>query len=374
MALKKILLPLGIAILLAAAIGYAYRVELTRRFFNPTDSSIPSGMSGGKQENVEVVAGDLSIPWGLSVLPEGDILVTERTGTLQRVGKDNKKFSIEGVQHVGEGGLLGLALDPDFNVNKRVYLYMTTLDGESLTNRIERYTLDENSLRDRQIIFSGIPGERYHDGGRLAFGPDRNLYVTTGDAGNPESAQDTSSLAGKILRITTDGKPAPDNPFDNAVYSYGHRNPQGLAWDDDGNLWSTEHGRSGARSGFDELNLIKPGNNYGWPLIEGDEVREGMIKPVAHSGADETWAPAGLAHADGSLYFAGLRGQTLYEAKLRDENRVEIKGHFRESFRRLRTTEISGGNLYLTTSNTDGRGGPKEGDDKILRIKLGIFR
>jgi glucose/arabinose dehydrogenase len=306
-------------------------------------------------------------------LPSGDLLVTERPGTLRRV-ENGQVHKIEGVRHAGEGGLLGLALHPKFEQNRWLYLYLTTDSGDGLTNRVEKYTYQDDRLSTRKIILGGIPGAQYHDGGRIAFGPDGHLYITTGDAGEDNAAQDTNSLAGKTLRVTDDGKAPADNPFGNEVYSYGHRNPQGLAWDDDGRLWQTEHGRSGLQSGYDELNLIEKGGNYGWPIIEGDETRAGMRPPIAHSGADETWAPASLAYREGSLFFGGLRGESLYEAKLTGDNHVELKAHFRGDWGRLRTVAFGpDGQMYLTTSNTDGRGNEMTGDDKIIRIDPSIF-
>jgi len=195
------------------------------------------------------------------------------------------------------------------------------------------------------------------------------------DSWHSELAQDINSLAGKILRLRDDGTYPEDNPFRNAVYSYGHRNPQGLAWDSDGNLWSTEHGRSGKLSGMDELNLIEKGKNYGWPIIQGDESRDEMITPKVNSGPDETWAPAGMAFYDNSLFFSGLRGETLYEAKIENGNVVELKAHFRKEFGRLRAVVIGpNDNLYISTSNTDGRGKERSGDDKIIKIPLDTFR
>ena len=221
-------------------------------------------------------------------------------------------------------------------------------------------------------------------GGKIAFGPDDYIYITTGDAGNAELAQNTDSLAGKILRLKDDGSIPGDNPFGNAVYSYGHRNSQGLAWDDKGQLWSTEHGRSGVLSGLDELNFIEKGKNYGWPVIQGDERREGMYSPVIQSGPDETWAPAGAVYLpakrqaglDGSIFFTGLRGESIYQAKISQDGSVgAIIAHFHGTFGRLRAIQIGpDGFLYISTSNTDGRGEPRPGDDKIIRINPSIFQ
>ena len=201
------------------------------------------------------------------------------------------------------------------------------------------------------------------------------LYITTGDAGKSSLAQDKNSLAGKILRVRDDGSIPDENPFGNEVYSYGHRNPQGLTWDDDGNLWSTEHGRSGALSGLDELNLIRPGENYGWPTIQGDEKRFDMNTPIINSGPDVTWAPASALYWDGSIFFGGLRGETLYEAQLQNGIIVGLKSHFKKEFGRIRTVALGpDGMFYITTSNRDGRGTVRDGDDKIIRLNPAQFR
>jgi glucose/arabinose dehydrogenase len=374
MKLNTRILYIGSALLVIGLLVMLGTGQLRKLFFRPTGSTVERGVeSSGAAREITTIAQNLNVPWGLAFLPDDDLLVTERPGILQRIGKNQQRYTIQGVTQTSEGGLLGVALDPEFEENNRVYLYMTTQNNEGITNQIERYVLKNDQLSNRKVLLEGIPGSTNHDGGRIAFGPDRLLYVTTGDAGNPELAQDTNSLAGKILRLTTEGSPASGNPFGNEVYSYGHRNPQGLAWDSNGRLWSTEHGRSGVASGYDELNLIKAGGNYGWPEIEGDESRDGMEKPVAHSGADETWAPASLAYANSSLYFAGLRGQSLYEAKINADNTVVLRAHFSQEYGRLRTVVEHGGSLYLTTSNTDGRGSPRPNDDKIFRIPLAVF-
>jgi glucose/arabinose dehydrogenase len=234
-----------------------------------------------------------------------------------------------------------------------------------------RYRYEDGSLAEDKIIISGIPGAVYHDGGRMAFGPDGMLYITTGDATTRDIAQDRASLGGKILRLRDDGSIPADNPFNTAVYSYGHRNPQGLAWDSDGRLWETEHGPTGEQGSCcrDEINLIKPGANYGWPAVSGDGAKTGMVSPALHSGVATTWAPASAAIIKSSLFFGGLIGEALYEAVLSGERVLELKVHFKGEFGRIRTVRAGkDGMLYLTTSNTDGRGNPADGDDKIIRI------
>ncbi len=317
---------------------------------------------------VSVVAENLTVPWAIGFLPSGDLLVTERGGRVVRIGQDRKTYPIAGVRETSEGGLLGLALHPGFARTGWVYLYLTGEKDGTIENRIERYTLENDTLTQRTVIFDAIPAASRHDGGRIAFGPDEFLYITTGDATEDALAQDMQSLAGKILRIRDDGTIPSDNPFGNAVYSYGHRNAQGIAWDDEGRLWETEHGRSIPLSGYDELNLIEKGGNYGWPEVQGDETREGMIAPVLHSGPYETWAPASAAFLDGSIYFGGLRGAALFEARVEDGGIPELRVHL-DDYGRIREVIVGpDGYLYVTTSNRDGRGSPRPGDDRILRV------
>lgn len=280
--------------------------------------------------NVSVVAQNLTIPWDIAFLPEGGMLVTERPGRLVHFAKDGtkKSITIENVRTTGESGLLGITLHPDFEQNRMLYLYITQASGGSLINRVERYIYRDGKLSDRKTIITNIPGALYHDGGRMEFGPDSLLYITAGDATNENIAQDKNSLGGKVLRLNDDGTIPPSNPFGTAVYSFGHRNSQGLAWDSEGRLWSTEHGRSGIQSGLDEINLIVVGANYGWPIVEGNETQAGMTTPALHSGASTTWAPASALYWDGSLFFGGLRGQGLYEAKIEGNKVVSLKNIF----------------------------------------------
>lgn len=324
---------------------------------------------------VAQVATNLDTPWALAFLPNKDILVTGRSGRVRLIEAkgdlDGEPIAvlrrepittIADVKEIGEGGLLGIAVHPAFEQNHFVYVYYT-YSGESnnIRNRVVRYTFENTTLRNPKIIVDGIPGASNHDGGRIKFGPDGALYITTGDSQEPSLAQNKSSLAGKILRVVNDGK--------TEVYSYGHRNPQGLAWDADGRLWATEHGRSGIQSGLDELNLIEQGKNYGWPEIEGNETRSGMVTPVLNSGATDTWAPSGAAFYKGSIFFTGLRGQGLYEAVLNGTKVVTLKKHFDHEYGRIRDVIVGpDGFLYIATSNLDGRGTPQDADDKIMRV------
>ena len=324
----------------------------------------------------EIVVEGLEIPWEVAFAPDGRIFVTERPGRVRMV-RDGKldpepMLRIE-TSTGGEGGLQGMALDPGFTANKFVYLYVSSGSGNDLINRVVRYRESNNRLVEPRVLLDNIPGNNNHNGGRLAFGPDKKLYITTGDSQEPSLAQDRTSLAGKILRVNADGSAPEDNPFGNLVWSYGHRNPQGLAWTTSGQLFSTEHGPSGdlGLCCRDELNRIDEGGNYGWPVVSGDQRRDEMISPVLQSGTSETWAPAGLAVGkDGKLYFAALRGTHLHSVTLNESVGDDSK-LLEDQFGRLRAV-VAGpdGKLYITTSNRDGRGQVRSGDDKLIRISL----
>lgn len=318
------------------------------------------------------IASNLRIPWRYVALPSGAALVTERDGQLLYLdGKEKSTIDISEVLATGEGGLLGLTLHPAFETNSWIYIYATIAQGDQEKNQVLRYRFDEaeKKIDQKYVIVDDIPAAIYHNGGEIAFGPDGYLYITTGDARDPNDAQDINSLAGKILRVDEDGNIPTDNPFENAVWSYGHRNPQGLAWDAEGDLWSTEHGRSGALSGLDELNLIVRGGNYGWPIIEGNESAEGMISPLLHSGASTTWAPGSLAFVSNTLYFGGLRGESVYKVTINEQHEVtSFSAAYEKKYGRIRAALPHNSGLLLLTSNQDGRATPTAEDDRIIWI------
>ena len=264
----------------------------------PTGDSSPpdDGGESGPPEVVGTIATGLEAPWGVGFLPNGDAVVTERDTRrvllLEAPGYDERQVGVIGAavplgDEGGEGGLLGVAVSPDFAQDRMLYFYLSTASD----NRIVKATLEQGRLGAPEVILDGIPNGFIHDGGRLAFGPDGYLYASTGETGRGELAQDRGTLAGKILRITTDGDPAPGNPFeDSEIWSYGHRNVQGLAFDDQDRLWASEFGDQT----FDELNLIDPGSNYGWPMVEGRGGKEGLVDPQVVWATDVA-SPSGLA-------------------------------------------------------------------------------
>jgi glucose/arabinose dehydrogenase len=282
-------------------------------------------------------------------------------------------FSVPFVS-AGEGGLMGIALDPNYSQNHYMYVMHSYGEGNQIYNRVIRLVENNNRASIDRILLDRIPGGRIHNGGRLKIGPDKKLYITTGDSGNSALAQDPTSLAGKILRIELDGRIPADNPIINSpVYSLGHRNPEGLAWNTKNVLYESEHGQSA----HDEINIIKPGANYGWPLVQGNEESTEVIveKPLIHSG-EETWAPSGIAFVNqgpwqGKLLVANLRGQQLLAMSLNGNGTVvkSMVSSLKNEYGRLREV-IQGkdGSIYLTTSNRDGRGNPDKADDRIIRL------
>ena len=377
---RRIILLSGGIILLIVIAGF---YKLSQKNNTAVEPFIPTLSKNGEPSpkqiadipKTTIVAQGLEVPWAIAFLSDARILVTERPGRVRIVNvtgdvDPNPAVTINVDSRTdGEGGLLGIVLHPDFSNNHFVYLYYTyQSSGNKTLNRVVRMKCENNKLSGEEVLIDKIPGAIYHNGGRIKFGPDGFLYITTGDSRDSSLAQDKNSLAGKILRSTDEGKPAPGNPFGNLIYSYGHRNPQGIAWDANGKLWETEHGRSNP-TGFDEVNLIEGGKNYGWEIIQGDETRSGMETPKINSGANGTWAPSGVAIVGNSLFFSGLKGETLYEAKINGGNISDLKKHFEKEFGRIREVILGpDGMLYVTTSNRDGRGSPKDRDDKIIRV------
>ncbi|MEU5154011.1 PQQ-dependent sugar dehydrogenase [Glycomyces sp. NPDC021274] len=311
----------------------------------------------------EVIATGLEAPWSIA-FHEGTPLVSERDSArvleLDAQGEPREVGVIDGASPGGEGGLLGIAVFDGF-----LYAYFTASDD----NRIERYPLEGTAgaltLGAAQAILSGIPAAGHHNGGRIAFGPDGMLYATAGDAGNPSDAQDRDALAGKILRMAPDGAVPDDNPFPGSlVYSWGHRNPQGIAWDESGAMWATEFGQNT----WDELNVVEAGANYGWPEVEGIAGDGEYIDPVQQWGPDVA-SPSGMAIAGGTAYIANLRGRRLRAVPLGDPG--TSAEHYVEEYGRLRDVVTApDGSLWVLTNNTDGRGDPGPDDDRILRIAL----
>lgn len=327
----------------------------------------------------EVIAENLNVPWAIDISSDGKIYFTERSGSIRVIenGVLNPKplitFSSPFTSQ-GEGGLMGIALDPDYLRNHYIYVMHSYIENNRIYNRVIRLIENNGLATINKILLDKIPGSQFHNGGRIKIGPDKKLYITTGDAQNPALSQDLSSLAGKILRIELNGSIPRDNPFSNSpVYSLGHRNPQGLAWSSSNVLYSSEHGQSA----HDEINRIIPGGNYGWPLVQGDEdsTEIKIQKPLVHSG-ENTWAPSGITFVNGGplnnkLLVATLRGGQLLIISLNTNGTAvtNIESLFKNEYGRLREV-IQGkdGSIYIATSNKDGRGTPAPSDDRVIRI------
>ena len=355
--------------------GEATQTELTQSGTPPAeDTGTPEPESttantGPVQVETSVVATGLEAPWGLVFTPDGEALVTERDSS--RLLSVDSLGNVEEIQRLpengtGEGGLLGLALSPNYESDGYVYVYYTTDED----NRVARMREGEAP----EPVLTGIPVLTYHNGGRIAFGPDGNLYVGTGDAGDTSTSQDLNSLGGKILRVTPDGNVPSDNPFSGSpVYSYGHRNVQGLAWDESGRLYASEFGQNR----YDEANIIEPGGNYGWPEVEGVGGDPNYIDPISTWTTDEA-SPSGveilkggaIPQWEGDFFMAALRGQRLYRLDLDGSGAVVgqeelLQG---EAGRLRHVAQAPDGSLWILTSNRDSRGTPIPDDDRILRL------
>src|SRR5436190_5793344 len=329
----------------------------------PGDAVPPAARPGPPS----VLVGGLAVPWAIAFLPDGDAQDTERdSARLLRVtpqGRVSTVGTVPGAEPYGEGGLLGVAVSPSFGQDRQVYLHVST----AADNRIVRFRYSGSGIGTLDPLVTGIPRAAIHNGVRLAFGPDGMVWATTGEHGEPGLAQDRDSLAGKILRMTPEGRPAPGNPFGTLVWTYGHRNVEGMAWDGAGRMYATEFGQDR----FDEINRIEKGRNYGWPLIEGAG-HDGTHADPALTWTTDRASPSGAAIAGGSLWVAALRGERLWQIPLGRSGELGAPvAHFAGEYGRLRAiVRAPDGSLWCTTSNRDGRGSPGPGDDKILVIPL----
>lgn len=335
--------------------------------------------------NFEIFVNNLEVPWSIVFTSGERVLVNERPGRLRQIinGKleNNPVKVFNDVKSGSEEGLMGLTLHPKYSENKYIYISYAYEKNDDIWVKVVRFRDNGYSLDDEKVIFDDIPAARFHAGCRIKFGPDSKLYITTGDAGDREYAQDLNKIHGKILRLNDDGTIPADNPFSNSpVWSYGHRNPQGIDWFPGTDiLWSTEHGPSGfdGPGGGDEVNVIVKGGNYGWPVVSHNESREGMISPVLVFTPAE--APAsGMFYSSGKIdkfkncfLFGCLRGNGIISVKVDPNDKTKVISYEKiaQDFGRIREiTEGPDGSIYFSTSNRDGRGKVRDGDDKIYRI------
>ena len=326
-------------------------------------------LAPGRAEALRIhrtLATGLVVPWGLAFLPTGNALVTEReSGQVFLVRRSGGKSLIGTVAGVdaswGEGGLMGITLSPSFAEDRLVYVYFCAASD----NRLVRMRFVGGELVDPEVLLAGVPVGARHNGGRIAFGPDGKLYITTGDANEPSRSQDQGNLAGKILRVEPDGAVPADNPYGNEVWSMGHRNVQGLDWDRKGRMWATELGASTR----DELNHIVKGDNYGWPVVEGGDGAGPFHDPFVTWSPTDRCSPGGMTVARDRAWVAALDGEALFSVRLFSPDTRRKVRHFHTRFGRIRTVERApDGSLWILTSNRDGRGRPRQGDDKVVRL------
>jgi glucose/arabinose dehydrogenase len=361
--------------LVIAAVAAVVVAGAATLIWGPSQTTIPlpspSTHAGtNSTSGVQIIAKNLDVPWAIVKAPDGRLFFTERTGEI-RIIEPNGTLLPDPAAYINaaqnaEAGLLGLALDPDFASNHKLYVYHTYSNGTAVFNKVLALTEKDNKIVDSKVILDNIPAGAINDGGRIKFGPDGKLYIGTGDAGQPNLAQNAKSLAGKILRINPDGSIPPDNPFEGSpVYSYGHRNVLGLAWDPKTKtMYEAENGETGN----DEINVIKPGANYGWPVEQCDAVR--FEKPLlcfnpALEPGDLTIPSSSALGYNGSILMATLRGEELRQINLSAHEQNTILagyGRIRDVF------EAPDGSLYVLTSNKDGNAIPAPDDDKILRL------
>jgi glucose/arabinose dehydrogenase len=387
---RRFLVGLGATALGAAGVLAVYSLNKTvppEPLQTTTQTNLISTTETGTVAfRVETFLENLTIPWSIAFAQDGRAFFTERVGRINLLRLETRKFSLFAevpVANIGEGGLLGLALSPDFESDHLVYVYHTYEDAVGVWNRVIRYRDNDGVGVNPEAIIDRIPGAGIHDGGRIRFGPDRKLYVTTGDAANGSHAQNLESLAGKILRLNPDGSVPADNPFTNSpVYSFGHRNPQGIDWHPvTGRMFETEHGPTGEGGRFanDEVNVVEPGKNYGWPVVVCISNDSRFVNPIFCTGDNVTWAPSGCSFYSGnmfpdwrnSFFVATLRGIHLHRFIFNPQtNRIQESERLLEgALGRLRdAVQGPDGLLYVLTSNRDGRGSPAPNDDRILRL------
>lgn len=358
---------------------YSVLSNMLSRSENMKNTKVDLSSSSEFPYKIEVIAENLYVPWAIDISNEGKIYFTERLGTIRVIenGKLNPepliRFTSPFISR-GEGGLMGIVLDQKHSENHYIYVMHSYLEGNKIYNRVVRLIERDKKAYIDKIILDKIPGGEIHNGGRIKIGKDNRLYITAGDAGNSALAQDIGSLAGKILRIELDGSIPKDNPIKNSpIYSLGHRNPQGLAWNLNSMLYESEHGQTA----HDEINIIRAGANYGWPLVQGDETSNEIKAelPLIQSG-NTTWAPSGMTFINkgpwiGKLLVATLRGEKILVISLDSKGTTvsNIEPLFKNEYGRLREV-IQGedGSIYIATSNKDGRGNLNIGDDKIIKL------